>query len=415
MRWLAVALAFVASPVFAQKGPWWVDVDADGGRLMAEVPGPGAMELRLAPVGASGDEEVVFASEVSAGPDGGWLHEIEVAGLRSDTRYEGRVTAPGFERPVRLHTAPAPDAAFEGRLVFLVYGDNRTGHDVHRAVVGRMAQERAARFLVHTGDFVEVGGRPSDWQRYFDIAGPLLRALPIYPTLGNHELYGPGGRLRYQRYFAPGSRVAWQAWTHGPVRLISMDSNDDLESDGPQLRWLRTQLESAREDAAVRFVVLFVHHGPLSSGRHGDHPAMAALGLAPQLAAAGVDLVLAGHDHMYERGEADGLKYVITGGGGAPLYDVNRHRRGQLSFQVRHHYLRMAVHGDRLSLAAVGPDGDVFERCGFTRGRPWECEKRAPIDPGRPPERRQLAYLAAVGLLVLAVAIWAWRRTRRRR
>ncbi len=414
MRWLAVTLILTATSASAQKGPWWTDVGADGGRLLLELPTHGPVQVQLHAQEEDAAEVLTFRSQASAGPDGGWLHQVEVTGLRADTLYEGRVEGSGFERAVRLMTAPASDAPFEGRLVFLVYGDNRTRHDIHRGVVARMAEETDARFLVHTGDFVEVGGRPADWRRYFDIAAPLLRLAPIYPTLGNHELYGPGGRLRYQRYFAPASRVAWQAWTHGPVRLISMDSNDDLEPEGPQLQWLRAQLERARDDTSVRFVILFVHHGPLSSGRHGDHPIMARLGLAGELAAAGVDLVLAGHDHMYERGEADGLKYVVTGGGGAPLYDVNRRRSGQLSFQVRHHYLRMAVDGERLFLAAVDLDGEVFERCSFVRGGPWECGLRAVVEPGSPPEDHTVGYLVGVLLLVLAVGIYGWQKTRRR-
>ncbi len=414
MRWLPLALTLAAATASAQKGPWWVDVDPGGGRLLVELPEAGEVALRIAatPPGEGATEAQVFSSRAAAGPDGGWLHEVEVRGLRADTLYEGRVTGPGFDRPVRLHTAPAADTPVEGRLAFLVYGDNRTGHEVHRALVARMAGEPEVRFLVHTGDFVEVGGRPADWQRYFDLAAPLLAKAPIYPTLGNHELYGPGGQRRYQRYFAPGSRVAWRAWTHGPVRFLSLDSNDDLEADGPQLRWLRAQLDASRDDPSVRFLIVFAHQGPLSSGRHGDHPRMAALGLARELSAAGVDLVLAGHDHMYERGEAEGLKYVITGGGGAPLYDTNRHRPGQQSFQVRHHYLRMAVEGERLTLEAVGLDGEVFERCGFVRGGPWECDVRASVEPGAPPEERRLAYLGLSVLLALLVGFYAWRRVR---
>ena len=92
-------------------------------------------------------------------------------------------------------------------------------------------------------------------------------------------------------------------------------------------------------------------------------------------------------NHMYERGDFRGLKYVVTGGGGAPLYRVNRARPSQLAFQPVHHYVRIDVEGKRLAMTVVRPSGDVLERCGFEQGGPWECERAAPIDPGEEPGR----------------------------
>ncbi|HJL05770.1 MAG TPA: metallophosphoesterase [Polyangiaceae bacterium LLY-WYZ-15_(1-7)] len=405
------APASFAAPAAAQpKGPWWIDVHEGGARLMAEVAEAGELELVLtAPDGTT----TRFASEGGPGPDGGVLHALRVTGLAPDTLYAGQVTAPGLEAAVTLHTAPEAATEEAGDLSFLVYGDDRTGHAVHRRLVARMREEEGARFVVHTGDYVEVGGRPGDWQTFFEIAGPLLRDVPIYPSLGNHEIYGPGGRMRYQRYFVkPSLRVAFQAWTHGPVKLIALDSNDEWTEDAEQLHWLEEQLAHARDEPGVRFVIVFAHQGPLSSGRHGDHPGMSSLGVAEILRQAEVDLVFSGHDHMYERGDFRGLKYVVTGGGGAPLYRVNRARPSQLAFQPVHHYVRIDVEGKRLAMTVVRPSGDVLERCGFEQGGPWECERAAPIDPGEEPGRPWWFWaLVGAGLVGLSL-VARWRRRR---
>ena len=262
------------------------------------------------------------------------------------------------------------------------------------------------------GDFVEVGGCPADWQRFFDIAGPILRDVPLFPTLGTHEIYGPGGRRRYQRYFVRHDhRVAWQAWTWGNVRLLSLDSNEAWEDGDAQHRWLSEQLAEAADDSRIGWIFVFAHHGPVSSGRHGNHEAMEALGIGDALREAGVDLVFSGHDHMYERGDVGGLKYVVSGGG-APLYRINRRLESQLAFQVKHHYVRVTIDGERLDMTTVSVDGEVLERCGFERGSPWECSLEAGIDPGEPPKSRSILWMVLVAVFMVGVGAYGWRRTR---
>ncbi|MEM9071290.1 MAG: metallophosphoesterase [Myxococcota bacterium] len=395
-----VTLLAAASANAQTKGPWWTDVDTRGGVLRAEVASPSELSVELR---AEGGEPITATSAGAEGPDGKWLHVVEMRTLEANTRYEGRVRGGGIDAAVSLHTAPEGDAP----LSFLVYGDDRTNHAVHRRLVEQMQQEDDPRFVLHTGDYVEVGGRPGDWSIFFRIASPLLSRVPIYPTLGNHEIYGPGGRMRYDRYLnTPERREAWQAWTYGPLRLISLDSNDDWLPGGAQHEWLKAELADRK---GATFVIVFVHHGPRSSGRHGDQREMAALGIPELLGDAGVDLVLSGHDHMYERGDYDGLKYVVTGGGGAPLYDVNRQHASQLSFQVVHHYLRFRVEGDRLSMDAIRLGGELMERCSFRPSEPWECEQEAPIDPGTPPTNYRWVAIPA-GLILLGIAYLLWRR-----
>jgi len=373
---LLVTIVLLPAAAEAQKGPYAIDFEGGEARVMIELP-----------PGETPDADT-RARPSPAGP--GTLHELRTT--------EGELTLAG-------ETLTIPREK-EDDFAFLVYGDCRTNHDAHRAVVRQMLREEEARFLLHTGDFVEVGGRAQDWQIYFDIAGPLLRRMPLYPSLGNHELYGPGGLRRYHRYFAPHRRRAWDAHTWGPVRIVALDSND--EDLAEQADWLEAELERTAADPAIRFVVALVHHGPVSSGRHGGLDAFDAAGIT-DLLREHADLVFSGHDHMYERGDADGLKYVVTGGGGAPLYTRNRRLSSQRAFEPVHHYVRVEVHGERMQVRAVRIDGTVIETCGFEGRSPWECEgggEAGPIteDPGSD------AWLFGVlGVLLLALA-WVVRR-----
>ena len=297
----------------------------------------------------------------------------------------------------------------------LVYGDVRTNHAVHRRVVRQMTTHEDVHAVLHTGDFVEVGGRPADWKTYFEIAGPLLKTRALFPCLGNHEIYGPGGRRRFHRYFMPTAQTEYAAWTYGPVRIISVDSNDEFGEDSHQLEWLQNELESARDGEGVRFVVVLLHHGPISSGRHGDHRRLRPLGVVDWMRAAKVDLVVSGHDHMYERGTEDGLKYIVTGGGGAPLYDVNRHHPAQQAFAIQHHFLRLDFEGDAMRLTTIDDEGHDLERCEASgQAGAWRCALEVGRAQGQPPPTGwQWILWLAIGLVLFAAALF-WRSRLRR-
>jgi hypothetical protein len=80
--------------------------------------------------------------------------------------------------------------------------------------------------------------------------------------------------------------------------------------------------------------------------------------LVPLFEMYGVDLVLNGHDHIYERSYKDGVYYLITGGGGAGLYSINvAPNPYQQVARAVHHYATIDVESNMLTVAAVGVDG----------------------------------------------------------
>ena len=96
-------------------------------------------------------------------------------------------------------TAPPPG---EGPVRFLVVGDNRTDAQAHAAVIARM-RDHPGDFVLNTGDMVARGNDPEDWQEYFDVERELLADTPLFPAMGNHEIYrfgvGLPNFLRYTR------------------------------------------------------------------------------------------------------------------------------------------------------------------------------------------------------------------------
>jgi hypothetical protein len=94
-----------------------------------------------------------------------------------------------------------------------------------------------------------------------------------------------------------------------------------------------------------------------------------------------VDLILSGHDHIYERGDANGLRYIVSGGGGAPIYREYRGARTTLKFEPVYHFLKFAVNGAAMNMSAIRHDGSVIETCSLSAAAGWGCGVTPPSVP----------------------------------
>ncbi len=137
----------------------------------------------------------------------------------------------------------------------------------------------------------------------------------FFPTLGNHDWYTPGAQP-YLDYFTLPGNERYYTVRRGPVEFFMLDTNksepDGYAADSAQAQWLQQQL--AASQAPWKIVVL--HYPPYSSSaRHGSDPMVQW-----PYAAWGANVVIAGHDHLYERLQENGLLYFVNGAGGKDLY-----------------------------------------------------------------------------------------------
>jgi hypothetical protein len=368
-------------PSAARLAPW-VDVTLTGSTGVRVVRGP--MVQRVGPDRAT----IVFETDLPVigevrvgsrrlrgGDEAATRHVVEVDGLApgQEARYrvavqDGEIAEVGPE--LSFHTAPPP-----GEVVrFVVYGDVRTGHETHAEIVRAVTAE-APDFVLSTGDHVMRGTDEGDWQRFFTVAGGMLASAPFYPVLGNHDLgAASGSERRFEDVFVlerpadcpEGS--TWYGFDHGSLHVVVIDSN--RLDDERQLAWLEADLAAARGRGA-RAIVAAMHHGPFSRGPHGGHP-IAAARYVPVLARHGTAILFSGHDHIYQRGEAGGLAYLVSGGGGAPLYPIKCGAPGRPACRgddgarvavAAHHYVAVEVYRDDLRLCPKRPDGTPLEEC----------------------------------------------------
>ena len=197
--------------------------------------------------------------------------------------------------------------------VVAVYGDSRTGHDVHDWLMEGMASLAPAA-VFHTGDLVEDGTIPEQWDIFNNIASRLPSITPMYPALGNHE---KESALYFDNFDLPGNERWYSVYDIEKFTFIVLDTESNLAEGSTQFQWLEGEVISS--ESATDYTLVFFHYPLFSTGAHGSDEKGIAGDLVPLFEEHGVDAVFNGHDHDYERSTVNGIRYIVTGGGGAPL------------------------------------------------------------------------------------------------
>jgi acid phosphatase type 7 len=312
------------------------------------------------------------------------FHSMRVDALQPSTAYSYLVRcSDSSSQPASFETAPSePTRPFS----FVVYGDSRSNASVHAAIV-RQIQAQDGAFLVGTGDIVTSGSDLASWLSFFATEQPLLRSRCLFCAIGNHELEHGGAHTTFARYFATstpaeGSSAAYFTFRWGNTRFFVLDSNDTF--DAQQGGWLRSELQKADSEAGLVHRMISTHQSPFSSGPHGPCKAMLRAAIPALLSQHRVELIVAGHDHVYERGEVSGLKYIVSGGAGAPLYPLGPSAPGAQRAASAHHYVHVKVDADRVSITAYELGGAILDQCSYRSGQPWSCEAAPAAGPTLP-------------------------------
>ncbi len=295
-----------------------------------------------------------------------YLHTA-LDGLRPDTTYYYGVGHEGFDPAERLETlgsfrtAPARPRTF----VFTAFGDQGVSYDAlanDQVILGQ-----SPAFHLHAGDICYADtsgdGKESDvydarvWDQFLAQTESVAKSVPWMVTTGNHDMeawYSPNGyggqSARWalpENGFDPRRSPGVYSFVYGNVGVVALDANDVSyeipanlgHSGGRQTKWLDRRLGELRADKDVDFLVVFFHHCAYSTSTHASDGGVRDAWV-PLFTKHQVDLVINGHNHVYERTDAikggevgrkvpvgastdparDGIVYVTAGGAGKELY-----------------------------------------------------------------------------------------------
>jgi hypothetical protein len=292
-----------------------------------------------------------------------------VDGLRPGQTYYYSVGHQGWDQPVSgpegsFTTAPRGRAPF----TFTAFGDQGVSYDA--VGTSTLVRTQNPAFHLHAGDvsYAENGGDglitdsydPRVWDSFFIEVEPAAGHIPWQVAVGNHEMepwYSPDGYGgQYARFDFPGEASSstpptYSSFTYGNVGIVSLDANDvSYEipanlgySGGAQTKWLASTLAALRGNPDIDFIVAYFHHcAYCTCVTHGSEGGARQF-WAPLFDKYQVDLVINGHNHIYERTDpiragaattqapigstitpaTAGTTYIAAGGAGKSLYSFS--------------------------------------------------------------------------------------------
>lgn len=284
-------------------------------------------------------------------PTNGSQHTVTLTGLSPDTRYYYRVVSDGVAEAGgdELHYfVTPPPVGTRAKFRAWIVGDSGTG-----GAMQGLVRDAAYAFTLgtrpdiylHMGDMAYSDGTYDEFtDRFYAMYEDILRNTVVWPTMGNHEGHTSDSAMQagpyYDGYVLPvdgeagglaSGTEAYYSFDYANVHFIILDSHDsDRDPDGAMLTWAEQDILSTQQE----WVVAYWHHPPYTKGSHDSDNEGALIDMRenalPILEAGGVDLVLGGHSHIYERSflldgayatpsvAGDG---VLDGNDGIPLGD----------------------------------------------------------------------------------------------
>lgn len=342
---------------------------------------------------------------------GNLQERVQLSGLKPYTRYYYRVLGQDGE-PIASASFKTLAGPEHGKISFVAWGDNRTNHGIHGQLANLIAGARPD-FVLNVGDLVESGRRQADWDTFFVLERELLARAPLFSAIGNHEEDSP---LYFSLFSLPGNE-RWYSFDSGPAHLVALDVVfSDFGPGSPQYAWLEKDL--AETDRPWK--VVFLHYPPYSFTPFRGGVDSVKQALTPLFEKYDVQLVFSGHNHHYQRNVVNGVTYVVTGGGGAPLHPVSTSRwtaYGEETYQ----FVKLSIDNGILEASSVRLNGTEFDR--FSLALPTEevsggvaVSDAVAGSEGRPQElwdfHRSLLVPGGVGGIVFALAFVGVRRSR---
>ncbi len=319
-----------------------------------------------------------FTIENEPALDGIVFHEATLTGLKPGSVVHYRVgSKSGVSENFTVATAPASE---ETPVSFVLLGDSRSdtlgiGAGYPELNAQLMKEAPLPSFILDSGDYT-MASLANEWVDWLEAGSELGPVLPRLTTFGNHEM---SGKLYYSLMNLPDENSeSWYSLRYGELQIICLDTGLSGEKVTEQKAWL----EEVLKDSDAKWKVAFFHKPPYNAGNHthDDTRVKVRTHWVPLFEQYGVDLVVSGHDHNYQRfghvkddaRAAAGTApfYLISGGAGAPMYGEDPDSEDYPlieKFEKTEHYVLATLEGNTLTLEAKRLDGTIFDTVTITK------------------------------------------------
>lgn len=365
--------------------PYLQSVTASGAVIAWVTRTAGVPKLRVGSRNSLQNEVAPTSRDIGVGGKPATLHAAELRGLAPATRYcyEIRSGSEVLATSLSFQTAPAASGA---PISFFAFGDFGTGSQAQLELRDQMrAVSSDIDLWISTGDNAYGAGTFDQYENnVFRVYGDLFHRIPFFPSAGNHDYRTDQGAPYLANFFLPEN--AWRAkdkeryysFDWGPVHFVALDTEEPLSEISETARddmqdWLAADLSGTQKP----WKIVFFHKPPYTSHPKRTPNLEARKLLIPVLERHGVQVVLTGHNHFYERFhpvregqvttmQEGGITYLTTGGGGAAVYSTGKNPLLAKGVKANH-FLIGTVSECSVLFRAVGLNGREFDRFSYNR------------------------------------------------
>jgi len=303
-------------------------------------------------------------------------HSVVLQDLVPATTYTYEVPANGSAAARGTFTTfPAGEQPF----AFMVLGDTQGRENPgHRPIIEKIIAGKPD-LVFNTGDLVSDGRDMGDWEAFFAVSRDLMRNIPYYPALGNHDRHSP----IYFGFFALPGNEEYYSFDRGAAHFVVLDTpgpypEETNQASTPQqnarfaqsreqywqrqMEWLKEDLTASR---SAKYVFVFFHYPPysvLKSRVEGARQVRQRFGSVFQDYS--VSAVFNGHDHNYHRAAAGGVQFVVAGVSGGHPRPVDAPQPESVKYVSAVTLVRVDVGPERAVVHVTDIDGkpvDEFE------------------------------------------------------
>jgi len=246
---------------------------------------------------------------------------------------------------------------------FAVIGDSGTGDRDQYQVAQEMEtyrQKVGFDFVIMLGDNIYGSHHPNDFTQKFELPyKPMLDAgVKFYAALGNHD--DPNDERLYKPFNMGGER--YYAFKKGDVAFFALDSN---YMDPNQLSWMDQNLQKTKS----KWKICYFHDPLYNEGRSHGPDLDLRTQLTPLFKRYGVNLVLSGHEHVYERIKPQDNIYYLVLGNSAKLMskDLRSSDQMQKGFDSDRGFMLIEIGGDKLYFQVISRTGQTIDAGVFDR------------------------------------------------
>jgi hypothetical protein len=388
------------------RAPFLQQVGASMATVVWTTREPGPAEVRYVagggPVSAAAATSHFVPATTTGFPFDYYQHEANLTGLAPATTYRYDPFVAGVDVTPQAGSFRTAPPTGSGAVTFIAFGDSGTNSAPQHQLASLMTAD-AFDIALHAGDITygtTTGTGDASYLGYeawfFSIYQGWLSSRPVFPAEGNHDSRPSNNNgAAYLDVFSlppngasaqyPDHAERYYSFDYGPVHFIALDTEyafQDVTRRAEQIAWLHADLAGTPQP----WKVAYFHRSPYSAGgEHGSDLAVRSA-FGPLFERYGVQLVISAHEHDYERtrpiregSTGSEVTYLVTGGGGGPLYPAGTATWTAYSAS-RHHYLRASADECTLRVDAIGLDGIAFDTA--TLGR---CAPAPPPPPPPPP------------------------------